>query len=299
MGAQNGTYVPWHEPVWGHAKTRVAAAVLVAAKIPEEYAPLLVGRALHALSCWALRDGDTGCLGRLSDAEVAQIAWPEGVAKGRLRPARIGRLIRDCLHAAGLLEGEGPEERIHDFQDHNRRVLFDRERRRTVRGQSTDRAADSPRLARALGVEAERRRGGEAEEAGRDDDALPTLRRVFEARFHHPTWERHDRAQESEARLLELVRRDGLAAVEARFSAWVASDHGPGTRSPHLWRFLKAEDERSAAAAGERGFSTVDDPGPDGIALRRETVATWRAAGLTEAETKHREDEWRARGLKF
>lgn len=186
MGAQNGTYVPWHEPVWSHAKMKRAATVLEESKIPPEYAPLVVARALHALSCWALRDGDTGETGRLSDGELAQIAWPEGVARGRLRPAAIGALLRRALHAGALLVGDGPAEAIHDFADHNRRVLADRERRREERGSPRTRGGQSedsprtesrpvgglsttrPRLARASGVEAERLRGSEA---ARGDDA--------------------------------------------------------------------------------------------------------------------------------
>lgn len=152
MGANNGTYVPWHEPVWAHAKTKAAAAVLVAdpkAKVPEECAAAIIGRALHALSCWALRDGDTGEIGRLSDGELAQIAWPEGVVRGRLRPAALGALLRRALHAGGFLEGpDGPGggERIHDFKDHNRRVLDDRFGRRERRAKE----------------EADRRQGGGA-----------------------------------------------------------------------------------------------------------------------------------------
>jgi len=146
MGSSNGTYVPWHEPVWSHAKTKAAAAVLTdhpKAPVPPQYAPAVVGRALHALSCWAIRDGDTGSTARLTDAELAQIAWPEGVACGRLKPATLGALLRQALHAGGFLEMADGEERIHDFRDHNRRVLADREYRRLKAEQKAAHKADN------------------------------------------------------------------------------------------------------------------------------------------------------------
>lgn len=153
MGSHNGTYVPWHEPVWCHQKTKAACAVLAAAGIPEEYAPALVGRWLHALSCWALRDGDSGVTGRLTDPELAQVAWPEAVSKGRKRPHVLGRLVRDALLAGGLLVDPGHQERIHDFEDHNRGVLYDRRRRRESRragGLSGDGSPGSPGTAPVL-----------------------------------------------------------------------------------------------------------------------------------------------------
>jgi len=152
MGSSNGTYVPWHEPVWSHAKTKAAAAVLTdhpKAPVPPQYAPAVVGRALHALSCWAIRDGDTGSTARLTDAELAQIAWPEGVACGRMKPATLGALLRQALHAGGFLELADGEERIHDFRDHNRRVLADREYRRLKAEQkAANKAGNRPTVGR-------------------------------------------------------------------------------------------------------------------------------------------------------
>lgn len=142
MGSQNGTYVPWHEPVWGHAKTKAAATMLLDAGVPVEYAPLVVGAAVHRLSCWALRDGETGRTGRLTDAELAQIAWPEGVARGRWKPAKVGAMLRAALRSSGYLEGDGADECIHDFLDHNRRVIADRIKKRTERAVSADTSAD-------------------------------------------------------------------------------------------------------------------------------------------------------------
>lgn len=152
MGSHNGTYVPWHEPVWSHAKTKAAAAVLVAdpkARVPEEYASALVGRALHALSCWALRDGDTGSTARLTDAELAQIAWPEGVARARIRPAAIGALLRKSLRAGGFLRDVDGDERIHDFQDHCSHILsFRRSNRDTDHQRAAGLASAAARKAR-------------------------------------------------------------------------------------------------------------------------------------------------------
>lgn len=153
MGSHNGTYVPWHETFWTHPKTRAACAVLVEERIAPEVAPALVGRWLHGLSCWCLRTGDEGTTGGLPDAELAQIAWPEAVAQGRKRPAAIGALIRRALRtpAPGMgayLEGEGAAEAIHDFEDHNRGILYDRRRRRESRRQGQP-PPDAPRTQQA------------------------------------------------------------------------------------------------------------------------------------------------------
>jgi hypothetical protein len=107
-----------------HAKTRAAVAVLVAAGVPAEYAGPIIISAMPRLSAWALSDGDTGRTGCLSDARFAAVAWPESVDSRRFaRPHVAGALIRKALrsvpagHETGYLEGEGHEERIHDFCD--------------------------------------------------------------------------------------------------------------------------------------------------------------------------------------
>lgn len=131
MGRHNGIWSKLHEPIWDHAKTHRAASVLTSAGVPAEYAHQVVVGALHRLTCWALRDGDTGCTGAVSAAKLAVLAWPESAESKRFgSPAKTGQLLREALVAGGFLEGTGANEAIHDFIDHCRDILGDRSRKR-------------------------------------------------------------------------------------------------------------------------------------------------------------------------
>lgn len=133
MGKHNGTYVPWHESFWTHRKTKAAAKALADAGLVEhDVAACLVARALHALACWALRDGDTGSLASLSDAQLAMVAWPEAIEAGQ-SPTTIGNALRTTLRMAGFLDGQPGQETIHDFEDFNDGVLTNRRIARTRR----------------------------------------------------------------------------------------------------------------------------------------------------------------------
>lgn len=160
MGRHNGIWSKLHEPIWDHAKTHRAAAVLVAAGVPAEYAHQVVVGALHRLTCWALRDGDSGRTGSISDSKLAVLAWPESAESRRFpAQARTGQLLRTALRAGGFLEcpchgsvtepiGDAPEteilcneEVIHDFADHCKDVLGDRRRKRGKEVEKEERSA--------------------------------------------------------------------------------------------------------------------------------------------------------------
>jgi hypothetical protein len=165
MGRHNGIWSKVHEPIWDHAKTHRAAAHLVEQGVPPEYAAQVIVGALQRVTCWALRDGDTGRTGELTDARLAVVAWPESAESAKFsKPSRTGAMIREALRLGGFLEGEGAAETIHDFGDHCRDILGGRDRKRARDAErreaerlakeaeqakkSPDRAADRPGLVR-------------------------------------------------------------------------------------------------------------------------------------------------------
>lgn len=165
MGRHNGIWSKVHEPIWDHVKTHRAATVLVEAGVPPEYAAQVIVGALQRVTCWALRDGDTGRTGELTDARLAGVAWPESAESARFaKPSKTGAILRAALRAGGFLEGEGETETIHDFADHCRDILGGRDRKRARDAErreaerlakeaeqakkSADKAADRPGLVR-------------------------------------------------------------------------------------------------------------------------------------------------------
>lgn len=135
MGRHNGAWVPAHEGALEHEKTLKAAKVLIAKLgVAPECAPAIVFTATLRIELHALRQGETGIVGFMPDGQLGTIGFPEKcyASKGRRRyhPEEVGRVLRAALHAGGQLVGEGREERVHDFRDHCRHIVSDRERKR-------------------------------------------------------------------------------------------------------------------------------------------------------------------------
>lgn len=135
MGRHNGIWVPAHEGALEHHKVLRAAKVLERRlAIPPECAPAIVFTSLLRLEQHVLKQGESGATGFMHDGQVGSVGFPEAswAAKGvrKRPPEEVGKALREALRAGGLLEGSGADERIHDFRDHCRHIISDRERKR-------------------------------------------------------------------------------------------------------------------------------------------------------------------------
>lgn len=110
MTLARGTWSKLFESIHTHPKTAKAAAYLIANGVPHACAPAIVVCAVHRLGCWAIRDGETGRTGGLTDVQFAAIAWPEHAEAG-ISP----EVVRKSLQFGGQVECKRGVEHIHDF----------------------------------------------------------------------------------------------------------------------------------------------------------------------------------------
>lgn len=270
---------------------------------------------------WGWLDGRSDPSGRLHDVT------PEDIEAAAGWDGQEG-LLWACLLASRWIDKEEEGYRWHDYHMMNGLTIKDRNKKRDKRGDARgdrmgdnqgDETGDAEGDKRGAsgsgsgsGSESGSRSGGEERRARARGASQPhptgldpagviqACRRLYEGRFLTPVWEpASDDRSVSEARFQALVDKIGDDQTQAWFREWLALDHGPTTRFPHLYRFLNWADERLSSAAGERGFATTDAieaPTDDGIFRRREALRAWREAGLnTEADEK--EARWRAVGL--
>lgn len=262
--SKNGPWSPIYGQAWTHQQTRRSSAVVrerVRRPTTAEVAPFLILGWLNRINVWCLANDESGGIAGLSNVLLATVAWPEAIEGGR-RPADIGALIRDALHAGGFLDGSGEDERVHNFGRHHARLLKDRNYRRSD-DESGDESGDNKPDTKP---DSSGDQSGDTEEERRGDKKFPSETTAPPPGDPPPVKPRVTSPTEAAARALakalgSSVRpcRDQVAALTRfgwdvpRIEAAIAEHAAPGV-SPWDWTKLA---RGVAGGAPKSGLDTV------------------------------------------